>query len=149
VHYRVRVRRRRQDAHPLEGGRLLAEHDVAAAPLAVLIGESLARSQFPDQDPVGRRMHVGGGNGPWYTIVGVVGDVKQGLLADTQANAVYLTPTQAWFADDAMSLVVRTLDDRTALTMGASYDRKDALGFINLIGLPIKVRAALAHNQPA
>ena len=28
--------------------------------------------------------------------------------------------------------------------MGASYDQKDALGFINLIGLPIKVRAALA-----
>ena len=25
--------------------------------------------------------------------------------------------------------------------MGASYDQKDALGFINLIGLPIKVRA--------
>jgi hypothetical protein len=27
--------------------------------------------------------------------------------------------------------------------MGASYDQKDALGFINLIGLPIKVRALL------
>ena len=27
--------------------------------------------------------------------------------------------------------------------MGASYDQKDALGFINLIGLPIKVRAML------
>jgi len=27
--------------------------------------------------------------------------------------------------------------------MGASYDQKDALGFINLIGLPIKVRAGL------
>jgi hypothetical protein len=27
--------------------------------------------------------------------------------------------------------------------MGASYDQKDALGFINLIGLPIKVQALL------
>jgi hypothetical protein len=27
--------------------------------------------------------------------------------------------------------------------MGASYDQKDALGFINIIGLPIKVRASL------
>jgi hypothetical protein len=27
--------------------------------------------------------------------------------------------------------------------MGSGYDQKDALGFINLIGLPIKVRAAL------
>ncbi len=33
--------------------------------------------------------------------------------------------------------------DIASFTMGASYDQKDALGFINLIGLPIKVRAAL------
>ena len=34
--------------------------------------------------------------------------------------------------------------DIASFTMGASYDQKDALGFINLIGLPIKVRAAKA-----
>jgi argininosuccinate synthase len=34
--------------------------------------------------------------------------------------------------------------DIASFTMGASYDQKDALGFINLIGLPIKVKAALA-----
>src|SRR6202451_2833444 len=33
--------------------------------------------------------------------------------------------------------------DISSFTMGASYDQKDALGFINLIGLPIKVRASL------
>ncbi|MBM3775096.1 MAG: argininosuccinate synthase [Acidobacteria bacterium] len=30
-----------------------------------------------------------------------------------------------------------------SFTMGASYDQKDAQGFINLVGLPMKVRAAL------
>jgi hypothetical protein len=30
--------------------------------------------------------------------------------------------------------------------MGASYDQKDARGFINLIGLPIQVRAAAAEE---
>lgn len=33
--------------------------------------------------------------------------------------------------------------DIASFTMGESYDQKDALGFINLIGLPIKVRASL------
>lgn len=33
--------------------------------------------------------------------------------------------------------------DIASFTMGDSYDQKDALGFINLIGLPIKVRASL------
>ncbi len=35
--------------------------------------------------------------------------------------------------------------DIASFTMGASYDQKDALGFINLIGLPIKVRASLKN----
>jgi len=34
--------------------------------------------------------------------------------------------------------------DIASFTMGASYDQKDALGFINLVGLPIKVRASQA-----
>jgi argininosuccinate synthase len=34
-----------------------------------------------------------------------------------------------------------------SFTMGAEYDQKDALGFINLIGLPIKVRAALGNKS--
>jgi argininosuccinate synthase len=39
--------------------------------------------------------------------------------------------------------------DIASFTMGASYDQKDALGFINLIGLPIKVRAGLAEKAQA
>ena len=37
--------------------------------------------------------------------------------------------------------------DIASFTMGASYDQKDALGFINLIGLPIKVRALAEGRQ--
>ena len=36
-----------------------------------------------------------------------------------------------------------------SFTMGAEYDQKDALGFINCIGLPIKVRATLETSKPA
>ena len=37
--------------------------------------------------------------------------------------------------------------DIASFTMGASYDQKDARGFINLIGLPIQVRASLGKPQ--
>jgi len=37
--------------------------------------------------------------------------------------------------------------DIASFTMGASYDQKDALGFINLIGLPIKVQALLEQSK--
>ncbi len=36
-----------------------------------------------------------------------------------------------------------------SFTMGAEYDQKDARGFINLIGLPIQVRASLASKAKA
>lgn len=39
--------------------------------------------------------------------------------------------------------------DIASFTMGASYDQKDALGFINLTGLPIKVRAGLKSKTSA
>ena len=40
-------------------------------------------------------------------------------------------------------------EDVASFTMGASYDQKDAQGFINLIGLPILVRAAVESRLPA
>jgi argininosuccinate synthase len=33
-----------------------------------------------------------------------------------------------------------------SFTMGAEYDQKDARGFINLIGLPIQVRASIQET---
>ena len=39
--------------------------------------------------------------------------------------------------------------DIASFTMGASYDQKDALGFINLVGLPIRVRAGLTREASA
>ncbi|HYL77693.1 MAG TPA: ABC transporter permease [Bryobacteraceae bacterium] len=99
----------------LRRGRLLDAHDVDGAPQAVVISESLATRQFGNRDPIGQRVHVGPMNRPWYTVVGVVSDVKQTSLAEIQPNAVYMTPAQSWFADEAMSLVARVRGDAAAL----------------------------------
>jgi putative ABC transport system permease protein len=92
---------------PLRRGRFLNEGDRAGAPPAVVISESLARTEFHGADPLGQRVHIGPRDRPWYTVVGVVADVKQTSLAINDPNAVYLTTGQSWFADRAMSLVVR------------------------------------------
>lgn len=100
---------------PLRRGRPLDEHDDAGAPPAALISESLARRKFPDHDPVGRRVHIGPASGPWFTIVGVVGDVKQVSLAASQPDAVYMTTSQSVFGDRVLSLVVRTRGEAASL----------------------------------
>jgi putative ABC transport system permease protein len=102
----------------LRRGRYLDERDSETAPYAAVISESLARSQFPGQDPMGKRLHVGPPNRPWYTVVGVVADVKQSSLAINDADAVYLDTRQTWFADDSLSFVVRASGD-PALLAGA------------------------------
>jgi putative ABC transport system permease protein len=100
---------------PLLRGRLLDEHDIAGAPRSVLISASLAQRKFPDRDPIGKRVHVGSTEVPWYTIVGVVGDVKQASLSAPQSDAVYMTPEQWYSPDKAMSLVVRATRDAAGL----------------------------------
>jgi putative ABC transport system permease protein len=101
---------------PLLRGRLLDERDTAQAPFAAVISESLARREFPHGDALGKRLHVGPTNYPWFTVVGVVGDVRQNSLALTDTDAVYLPEVQAWFADETLSFVVRTRGDAAPMT---------------------------------
>ena len=104
---------------PLRRGRLLDEHDVAGAPLAVVLSESFARRKFPNQDPLGQRVRVGPDIGhsdrPWGTVVGVVGDVKQTSLALTDSDAFYTSTTQWSWVDRVQSLVIRTRGDAAGL----------------------------------
>lgn len=102
---------------PLHRGRLLDEHDTASAPLVAVISESLARSKFPGHDPLGQRLRIGPAGEPWYTVVGVVGNVKQVSLALTQSDAVYVSSAQSRiFGDRAPWLVVRAHGAAAALT---------------------------------
>ena len=102
---------------PLLRGRLLEDSDRATAPRVALVSESLAKRRFAGVDPIGQRVRIGPEDGPLYTIVGVVGDVKQVSLMRSEADAIYVTPTQWRFGDDAMTLVVRSAGDAGALAM--------------------------------
>jgi putative ABC transport system permease protein len=101
---------------PLKLGRLLDDRDRAGAPPVALISESLARLTFANESPLGKTLRVGGApDAPPYTIVGVVGDVKQQSLALAASEAVYVTTTQWHWVDNVMSLVVRARGDAAAL----------------------------------
>jgi putative ABC transport system permease protein len=102
---------------PLRRGRLLDAQDKADAPRVILISESLAKRRFPGQDPIGRRVQVGGGaSATLFTIVGVVGDVRQMSLAMSDSDAVYATTTQWHWADGTLALTVRARGDVAALS---------------------------------
>ncbi len=71
---------------PLLRGRFFDERDLHG-PAVLVIDEVLARSLFPGQDAVGKRLLIGGPNNPPSEIVGIVGHVKHwGLDGDATAK---------------------------------------------------------------
>jgi len=101
---------------PLLRGRLLDAHDVPGSPRAVVLNESYAKRRFPKGDAIGQRLQIGPDDGQWYTVVGIVGDVRQTSLSLGDEDAVYMTPSQWHWGDQLMSLVVRARGDASSLT---------------------------------
>ncbi len=67
---------------PLLRGRFFSIEDRPEAPRVAIINDAMARRSWPGHDPVGRRFKLGprDSDGTWYTVVGVVGDMRrQGL----------------------------------------------------------------------
>jgi len=132
---------------PLRAGRALDAHDVDGAPLAAVINESMAKRRLPGVDPVGQRLHIGPNSGPWFTVVGVVGDVTQTSLAVNRSDAVYITAEQWRFADNARWLVVRAHRDAAALTPAirralASVDKDQPVIRVATMDERVKISAA-------
>lgn len=96
---------------PLQRGRVFTEQDGAAAPKVAVISEACARQEFPNQDPLGKQIQLGGRDDrkPWMTIVGVVGDVRQYGLESAPNIAAYIP--QAQNMSFLFSLVARTSAD--------------------------------------
>jgi len=94
---------------PLIKGRFFKDSDTVDAPHVLLINEAMARTFFPNEDPIGQRLQLGI-NDFSGQIVGVVGDVKHvGLDAPTN-HEVYISFAQAPFSTE-MTLIARTSGD--------------------------------------
>jgi putative ABC transport system permease protein len=63
---------------PLLQGRDFSASDTADAPLVCIISQSIAKRFWPNDSPIGKRIRWGRLDGarPWFTIVGMVGDMK-------------------------------------------------------------------------
>lgn len=98
---------------PLRRGRFLEPQDHPDGLRVAVISESMARVRMAGREPLGQSLVIG--TGAPYTVVGVVGDVKQQSLALEESDAVYVPEDQWRFSDDTRSLVVRAAGDPTAL----------------------------------
>src|SRR5437763_15596181 len=73
---------------PILQGRDFNASDTADAPLVCIVSQSIAKRFWPNDSPIGKRIRWGrlDGTRPWFTIVGVVGDMK--AIADPRDGEV-------------------------------------------------------------
>jgi predicted permease len=100
---------------PLRRGRAFGPEDREGAPPVAIVSEAVARSSWPGQDPIGKRVKLGpaGAPGEWHTVVGVVGETRYRELTEPQPS-LYL-PVRQFAGPVPMSLAVRTSADPSAV----------------------------------
>jgi putative ABC transport system permease protein len=83
----------------------------------MVIGERTARTVWPNADPLGQHVKIGGTDGPSYTIVGIVGDVRHVELAAPPTLQMYTA--QAQLTDSFLTVVIRSTIDFGVLATAA------------------------------
>ncbi len=110
---------------PLVSGREFASTDRTGSGLVAIINQTLADQFFPGKDPIGQRIAWSGEvlkftgiSGDWRTVVGVVGNTKDGGLDAAPLPAVFLPFAQGDFPSGG--LILRTRGDAAAIAPAAT-----------------------------
>lgn len=127
---------------PILRGRDFTENDTATKPGVVLINQAMAKQFWPDQDPLGQHIIIGGGMGPDLveparTIIGVVEDTHNSGLGHAP-DAMMIVPiaqvtdgyTAAYSDVQPLFWLVRTqTDPHQAITAVTEQLRLASHGF--------------------
>src|SRR5262249_47989305 len=134
---------------PILRGRTFADTDTFTTEHVAVISEMVARQIFAGEDPIGRRIQLGGRHEdrPWATIVGVVGNVHQYGLDSPVTPQAYLLYSQQPF-NYATVLLVRSSIDSKALTR-AIKEQIWAVDKGTVVFNPAWMTEILAHSLAA
>jgi len=99
---------------PLVRGRFFSVSDRAGAARVAVIDGNAARRLWPDADAIGQRIRYVW-NQEWFTVVGVVGNVKRDSLSGAYEPSVYVPMSQS-FPREMRLLVSSTRDAGTTAT---------------------------------
>ena len=100
---------------PVLRGREFTAQDATLDPRVIVINEAMARREYPNVDPIGRRFSFGPdeqGNPQWLEIIGVVGNVRQ-YRADQEPVPITYAPHSS-AASRAHVVMIRTSGDPMA-----------------------------------
>jgi predicted permease len=104
---------------PLLRGRFFSIGDGPDAPRVAIVNDALARRAWLGRDPLGRRFKLGPreSDRPWYTVVGVVGDMRR--QAPEREPVLQIFEPLAQSAPGSVDLFIRTSSDDPLAMAGA------------------------------
>ncbi len=91
---------------PILAGRSYDDGDRVGAPLVVVVSNALARSEWPSEHAIGKRIKF---MGQWRTVIGVAGDIETERPSADPAETVYV-PLAQLMLRSAPALLVRVAD---------------------------------------
>ncbi len=94
---------------PLLAGRVFDERDAIGTPQVAVLNETAAKSLFPRESPLGKRLRIGWNGEPEAEIIGVVGDSRSTGISTSPQNGLFLPNEQRPHV--FCTLVVRTAGD--------------------------------------
>ena len=105
---------------PLLRGRFFSIGDRREAPPVAIINDAMARRSWPGHNPVGRRFKLGprDSDRPWYTVVGVVGDMRRQGLEREPFPQMFVSLAQSP-PPRSVDLFIRTSSDDPLTMAGA------------------------------
>jgi putative ABC transport system permease protein len=109
-------------AIPLLKGRMLDERDTAKSQRVLLINEAMARTYWPDEDPIGKRLVINWDSDEPDVVAGVVGDIRDLGLNIEAKPTIYWPHAREPYT--FMNIVLHTRTDPRALASAAQNEVK-------------------------
>ena len=99
---------------PVRAGRDFDRTDTPERPPVAIVNETLARTAFPGESPIGQRVRTGTSpRAPWMEIVGVVGDTRWQDPSQPARAVIYAASAQGF--GSSLSILARTSGDELSL----------------------------------
>ena len=94
---------------PVLRGRVFDATDTLSAPRRVVVNDTMARTHWPNEDPIGKRIVMSWGEPIPAVVIGVVGDVRLAGLDAAPRATMYWAQTQ--MANNFMTIMIRSERD--------------------------------------
>jgi len=134
---------------PLVAGRAFSDADRDGAPPVALVDQAAARTFWPNENPIGKRLRFIWLK-DWMTVVGVVGDVRRDSLTAVPEPSLYVPLRQNSIATAAFVLL--RVAGETRIDAGLTTAVRDVVTSVNAtvpLGRMRELRAAVDDSAAA